>query len=446
MTAAALLAGTDAGAQVGDSTIPTLPTTTTTTAPPSSSTTSTTSTSTSTTTTTTAPVSRPTTTVAVPEPEVGVPTTTTLPLGAGDSPEVGTGPVPPDAESRIDSITRSPANNTRRLLTALRPLVDLGMTEAEAIQAGFGPFPVGGDATWNHDYWFPRHVPYFHLHEGTDIFAAEGTAVRAPFDGILEQVNGSIGGLSVYIRQLNGAYVYMSHLSAYEPGQVSGQEVKQGTVVGRVGTSGNAKGTPPHVHFELHPVATTVVTTGKGKARTDTVVEVPVPIGTQLPAVDPKATLDRWVEEAAAAAPGLIAAYESRHPRAIITTGLTRRLADGGSSTFAAPSGPPQSQLMWAAAAGPSGGVLRLVEAEAAAAAGEVDYDALVQAEQARIREWEAADTWSKAVLRPLTPAPLRAVLVGETGPKRPGFPHQNERSLSPGSSRTAAEGRSLRL
>jgi hypothetical protein len=409
VTTAALLSGTGAGAQV-DTTVPTLPTTTTTTAPPQSSTT-TTSTSTSTT-TTTAPVSRPTTTVPLPEPGVDPPTSdTTLPLGSGDGPEVGTGPVPPDAKSRIDSITRSTANNTRRLLAALRPLVDLGMSEAEAIQVGFGLFPVGGDATWSHDWWFPRHVPYFHLHEGTDIFAAEGTPVRAPVDGILEQVNGSIGGLSVYIRQPNGGYVYMSHLSAYEPGQVSGQPVKAGDVVGRVGTSGNAQGTPPHVHFELHPVLTKVVTTGKGKARTDTLVDLPVPLGTTLPAVDPKAHLDRWVEEAIAAAPRLIAAYESRHPRAIITTGLTRRLADGGGSTFAAPSGPPRSQLMWAAAAGLSGGALGLVEAEAAAAAGEVDYDALVQAEQARIREWEAGDTFAKAVLTPLTPESLRPTL-----------------------------------
>lgn len=436
---AALLAGTGAGAQVGDPTIPTLPTTTTTTtAPPQSSTTTTTSTNS---TTTTAPTSRSTTTtVPVDEPAVDVPTTvTTLPLGTGDSPDAGTGPVPPDAKSRIDSIARSPANDTRRLLAALRPLVDLGMSEAEAIQVGFGPFPVGGEATWTHDWWFPRHVPSFHLHEGTDIFAPEGTPVRAPVGGILEQVTTSIGGLCVYIRQPNGSYVYMAHLRAFAPGQVSGQEVKQGDVVGELGATGNAVGTPPHVHIELHPVLTKVVTTGKGKARTDTVVEVPVPVGTELPAVDPKATLDRWVEEAIAAAPRLIAAYESRHPRAIVTTGLTRRLVDGGGSTFGAPWGPSRSQLMWAAAAGPSGGALRLVEAEAAAAAEEVDYDALVQAEQARIREWEAGDTYAKAVLTPLTPPSLRATLG--LAPRA-----EVDRRFSRGSSRTGVAGRSLRL
>ncbi|HEX2039297.1 MAG TPA: M23 family metallopeptidase [Acidimicrobiales bacterium] len=408
---AAVLAGTAARAQVGNDPLPTLPTTTTTTttAPPSSTTTTTTAPPPS---STAPPEPRPTTTTTLPSttpPTLELPPTT-LPLGSGDGPP-GPGVVPPEAKSLIDSIARSPANDTRRLLAALRPLVDMGLSESEAVQLGFGSFPVGGEANWSHDWWFPRHVPTFHLHEGTDIFAAEGTPVRAPVAGVLEQANGSIGGLSVYIRQPNGGYVYMSHLSAYEPGQVSGQEVKVGDIVGRVGTTGNAQGTSPHVHFELHPAATKVVTTGKGKARTNTVVEVPVPLGTQLPAVDPKAQLDRWVEEAIAAAPAVIAAYESRHPRAVITTGLTRRLADGGSGPFAAPSGPPRSHLMWASSASPAGGVLRLVEAEATAAADELDYDAVVREEQQRIREWEAGDSWARAVLAPLTPKGLQPVL-----------------------------------
>lgn len=403
-----MVAGDAAGAQIGDDPLPTLPTNTTTTTSSTS-----TSTTTSSTTTTTAP--RPSTTTTTAPEEFGPPSTvlpppTTLPLGSGDGP-VGSGPVPPSAQALIDSVKRSPANNTRRLLAALRPLVDLGMTEAEAIQIGFGRFPVGGEATYSHDWWFPRHVPSFHLHEGTDIFAPEGTPLRAPVDGVLEQTNGTIGGLSAYVREPNGAYVYMSHLSAFEPGQASGQEVKQGDVVGRVGTTGNAQGTAPHVHFELHPVPTKVVTTGKGRRRVDTVVEVPVPVGTQLPATDPKTHLDQWIEEAVANAPRLIAAYEARHPRAIVTTGLTRRLADGGGGPFAAPSGPSRAQLLWASSASPSGGVLRLAEAEASAAAGSVDYQALAIAEQERVRRWQAADAWARAVLAPLTPEALRKVL-----------------------------------
>jgi hypothetical protein len=324
-----------------------------------------------------------------------VPTTVgTLPLGSGDSAEHGGGPVPPAAQSLTQSIQRTAANNTRRLLAALQPLLDLGMSQAEAVQAGFGRFPVGGEATYSHDWWFPRHVPTFHLHEGTDIFAAEGTPVRAPADGTLRLVNSTIGGLAAYVHEPNGSYHYMAHLSSFVPGQVEGQQVKLGETVGFVGHTGNAVGTPDHVHYEYHPAPATGV-----------------PIGTSLPPVDPKPFLDLWLEEAIADVPRLIAAVEAGRPRAIIATGLTRRLADGRPGPFAAPSGPPRSQLLWASSASPSGGALRLVEAEAAAAAGELDYAALVREEQERIREWEAADSWARAVLTPVTPKGLQRVL-----------------------------------
>jgi murein DD-endopeptidase MepM/ murein hydrolase activator NlpD len=404
-----LATGSAAYAQTNDP-LPTLPTTT------SSTTTSTTSTST--TTTTTAP-RRSTTTTSTTRPPAPPPTTpptgpatdptVVTPPGGGDAP--GSGPVPPAAQEAIKSIKRSPANDTRRLLAALRPLVDLGMPEGEAVQVGFGRFPVGGEATFSHDWWFPRHVPTFHLHEGTDIFAAAGTPVRAPADGVIKHVDTAIGGLCVYVYEPNGTYYYLAHLSAFAPGQVTGQAVKQGEVVGYVGTSGNAVGTPPHLHFEVHPAPTDVVTTGRGRRATTTVVQRSVPIGTQLSPVDPKPLLDQWLEEAITAAPRLIAAYEAGRPRAIIATGLTRRLADGSGGVFAAPSAPPRAQLLWAAAAGPSGGALRLAEAEAAAAAGEVDYAALAAAEQERIRRWQVEDAYARAVLTPLTPAPLRKLL-----------------------------------
>jgi murein DD-endopeptidase MepM/ murein hydrolase activator NlpD len=428
---AALLAGTAARAQVGSDPLPTLPTTTTTTttttAPPSSTTT--------TTTTAPPPSTRPTEpqpATTVPEPSSTTPTlqpttTPTLPIGGGDSLEPGGGPVPPDAQSLTASIQRTPANNTRRLLAALQPLMDLGLSQGEAVHLGFGRFPVGGEATYSHDWWFPRHVPSFHLHEGTDIFAAEGTPVRAPADGTLKLVDSTIGGLAAYVYEANGSYHYLAHLSGFVPGQVDGQQVKLGETVGYVGHTGNAVGTPDHLHYEYHPAPTELVTTGKGKQKKTTAVQKSVPIGTQLPPVDPKPFLDQWLDEALAGVPKLVAAVEAGRPRAIIATGLTRRLADGRGGPFAAPSGPPRSQLLWASSAS-SGGVLRLAEAEATAAAGEVDYDALVREEQQRIREWEAADSWTRAMLTPLTPKGLRSVL-----------------GLSPGSSRTEWAARSPR-
>ena len=426
VVAVALAAAGAARAQVGGSQtpLPTIPTTTTEAPTTTSSTTPSSTTSTtrapSTTSTTRASSTTSTTAPVFPEP--------LPPPGGGDSTATAPGVVPPDAQGVINSIKRTPANNTRRLVAALRPLVDLGFTEAEAIQMGFGRFPLGGEATWSDDWYFPRFVPSFHFHEGTDIFAAHGTPVRSPVDGILKQSEGSIGGLAAYVYEPDGTYHYLAHLMGFVPGQVTGQAVKAGDVVGFNGDSGNAKGGAPHVHYEYHPAPTKDVTTGKGKKAVTTTVTVPVPMGTQLPPAPPKPLLDRWVEEALAAVPALIAKAEAGRPRAIIATGLTRRLADGGSTPFAAPSGPPRSQLLWASSASPSGGALRLAEAEATAAADELGYAALAKEQEERVRAYEAERAWAQAVFARLTPPGLGAAL---------GYP------VSPESFRTATAGRS---
>ena len=424
-----MVAAGGARAQVGGDPLP-IPTVSTTT----SSTTTTSTTAPPSTTTTTAPPASTTTTTA-PASDPLPPDPTLPPPGGGDGPVVG-GAVPPDAQAVINGIKRTPANNTRRLLEALRPLLDLGYSQEEAIQMGFGRFPLAGDATWSDDWWFPRHVPSFHLHEGIDIFAAHGTPVRSPVDGILKQSEGSIGGLASYVYEPDGTYHYLAHLSGFVPGQVTGQAVKAGEVVGYNGTSGNAQGTPPHVHYEIHLAPKKDVTTGKGKTAVTTTVPAPVPLGTQLPPAPPKPYIDRWVEEALANVPAVIAQAEAGRPRAILATGLTRRLADGG-GLFAAPSGPPRAQLLWAASAGPSGGALRLAEAQAAAAVDELGYAALAKDAEERIRAYRAEKEFAAAVLGPLTPPLLREPLGVGAAPAP---------SFNRGSSRIAAVGRSLRL
>lgn len=422
-----LVAAGGARAQVGDDPLP-IPTVSTTT----SSSTTTTTTAPSTTTTT---VPSTTTTTVPPSHGPLAPETSLPPVGGGDGPAVG-GAVPPDAQAVINGIKRTPANNTQRLLEALRPLLDLGYSQDEAIQLGFGSFPVGGLATWSDDWWFPRHVPSFHLHEGVDIFAAHGTPVRSPVDGILKQSEGSIGGLASYVYEPDGSYHYLAHLSGFVPGQVTGQAVKAGEVIGYNGTSGNAMGTPAHVHYEIHLAPKKDVTTGKGKKAVTTTVTVPVPLGTQLPPAPPKPYIDRWVEEALANVPAVIAQAEAGRPRAILATGLTRRLADGG-GLFAAPSGPPRAQLLWAASAGPSGGALRLAEAQAASVVDELGYAALAKDAEERIAAYRAEKEFAAAVLGPLTPPLLREPLGVGAAPAP---------TFSRGSSRTAAVGRSLRL
>ena len=361
----------------------------------------------------------PTTTTTEPPPreepppdELPPPAPPLLDGGGDGAPPPGTPQVvPPDAQAQINSVKRTRANNTSKLLQALRPLIDLGMSEQEAIAVGFGKFPVAGQANYSHDWWYPRFVPTFHLHEGTDIFAAAGTPVRSPADGTLRQSNGAVGGLAAYVTEPNGTYYYMAHLAGFVEGQVTGQQVKKGEIVGYNGDSGNARGGSPHVHFEIHAPPTRTVTTGKGKNRVTQTMTVPVRPGTVLPPTDPKPHLDAWLNEALADVPRLIAEFESSRPRAAISTGLTRRLGDGRSAIFAAPSTPPRAQLLWASSASPSGGALQLAEAEAAEAAEELDWSTLARQEAARAAAWERADAPVRGVVRRITPGPLARLL-----------------------------------
>jgi murein DD-endopeptidase MepM/ murein hydrolase activator NlpD len=88
-------------------------------------------------------------------------------------------------------------------------------------------------------------------HEGVDIFAPYGTPVVAPASGTIEHRENSIGGRSYHLVADDGTYYYGTHLSDYE--NVGAGHVEAGTIIGYVGTSGNAAGTPPHLHWEIHP-------------------------------------------------------------------------------------------------------------------------------------------------------------------------------------------------
>lgn len=87
-------------------------------------------------------------------------------------------------------------------------------------------------------------------HKGTDMLAATGTPTVAPVSGRVEHRNSGLGGLSWYVYGDNGHKYYGTHLSAYE--RVGAGHVNAGEVIGYVGDTGNAAGTP-HLHFEFMP-------------------------------------------------------------------------------------------------------------------------------------------------------------------------------------------------
>lgn len=310
--AAVVVAAVGASAQVD----PLPPLTPTTTAPPRQQPTTTTTTS-PLQGLTRSPASTPPTT-ASPGPAgraSGAPPGVPAVPGGGDGvvPPAGVGPFPPELAALSRSVRRSGSRNTKALVDGLRELTELGLPHDEAVRVGMGRFPVGGYATYSHDWWFPRFGPGWRLHMGTDLFAVRGTPVRAPGDGVVRFSNGGLGGISTYLVQADGTYFYMAHLDGRPKDLRDGQAVRVGDVVGYVGSSGNAAGGSPHLHFEIHP-AVKVVTVGKGKRRTTKVVPRPVRPGTVLPAADPKAYLDAWLEEAVANLPAVVASYRANLP------------------------------------------------------------------------------------------------------------------------------------
>ncbi len=90
-------------------------------------------------------------------------------------------------------------------------------------------------------------------HEAIDILAPRGTPVLAVADGpIVKLFLSKPGGITIYQFDMTGqlAYYY-AHLDRYAPGLAEGQMVRRGSVVGYVGSTGNANPDAPHLHFAI---------------------------------------------------------------------------------------------------------------------------------------------------------------------------------------------------
>ncbi|HEY2932490.1 MAG TPA: M23 family metallopeptidase [Acidobacteriota bacterium] len=91
------------------------------------------------------------------------------------------------------------------------------------------------------------------LHEAADILAPRNTPVRAVEDGkIAKLFTSKAGGITIYQFDQGEKYCYYyAHLEKYADGLREGNSVRQGQVIGYVGTSGNAPPNTPHLHFAI---------------------------------------------------------------------------------------------------------------------------------------------------------------------------------------------------
>lgn len=88
-------------------------------------------------------------------------------------------------------------------------------------------------------------------HHGIDYSASRGTPVRSVGDGVVRRAgNGGGYGNLVEIRHKRGYASRYAHLQRFAKGVRSGTTVKQGQIIGYVGSSGLATG--PHLHYEFH--------------------------------------------------------------------------------------------------------------------------------------------------------------------------------------------------
>ena len=110
--------------------------------------------------------------------------------------------------------------------------------------------PTGHPVSFIDSWGFPRSGG--RTHKGVDMMAAKGTPIYAVADGHVQRAYWNrLGGLSVNFIDSLGHKYYYAHLDSVYV--TDGQQMKVGELMGTVGNTGNAKSTPPHLHFQFHP-------------------------------------------------------------------------------------------------------------------------------------------------------------------------------------------------
>jgi murein DD-endopeptidase MepM/ murein hydrolase activator NlpD len=112
--------------------------------------------------------------------------------------------------------------------------------------------PLEGGGTLRSRFGYRIH-PIFktrRLHTGVDLAARSGTPIYASGDGTIEWAKWQSGyGNKIEIKHVNGYETAYGHMSRYADGIKPGVRVRQGQVIGYVGSTGQSTG--PHLHFEI---------------------------------------------------------------------------------------------------------------------------------------------------------------------------------------------------
>jgi murein DD-endopeptidase MepM/ murein hydrolase activator NlpD len=157
-----------------------------------------------------------------------------LPLAPG-------GPVPGDRPQLLPKVTG--------------PLIGVPQVITPRIAGGPYVFPVYGPEEFIDTYGAFRGDVEGDYHHGDDIFGKLGQPLVAVANGTLFSVGwNKVGGNRLWLRDRQGNEFYYAHLAAFSTAASNGARVKAGQVIGFMGDTGDAEGTPTHLHFEVHPL------------------------------------------------------------------------------------------------------------------------------------------------------------------------------------------------
>ncbi|HEY3183331.1 MAG TPA: M23 family metallopeptidase [Gaiellaceae bacterium] len=190
-------------------------------------------------------------------------------LPAGSEIQIGyaeaaaqTPPPPATAKPKAEPLPSAPSNPAAGDSPSSRPKPDkqkgpqfrVPPEVHPPLTAGRYVFPVYGPSSYVDTYGAPRaDVAY---HHGDDIFGQLGQPLLAVADGTVFSVGwNDIGGNRLWLRDGQGNEFYYAHLSAFSTFAANGAHLRAGQVIGFMGNTGDAEGTPVHLHFEVHPVS-----------------------------------------------------------------------------------------------------------------------------------------------------------------------------------------------
>lgn len=194
----------------------------------------------------------------------GLPAGTSIQIGyaevSAEAPRAPLPPIPRPSRPRVSKPSApaqpaappgsEPSGNTRGFprTEPVPPGLALKMTGRGYV------FPLYGPASFVDTFGAARATTGWH--HGQDIFAPLGAPVLALTRGTLFSVGwNDVGGNRLWLRDPYGTEYYYAHMLAFAPAAVNGARVEPGTVIGFVGNTGDAQGTPFHLHLEIHPAA-----------------------------------------------------------------------------------------------------------------------------------------------------------------------------------------------